>query len=146
MDLLLQSDQLAAQTPSSRSRPGAPLSPTNNIPGSTPDSTTLTKTAFRKKHFHALYPRAEADLHRKDTSSSQLSRPVIPRAWRTTFPAQRKQRNSSIPREQMLGFRADVLCPQQSLQSSSKHQGGPFGPILMNHTITSWFPLLPPAP
>lgn len=68
MDLLLQSDQLAAQTPFSRSRPGAPLSPTNNIPGSTSDSTTLTKTAFRKKSFHALYPRAEADLCRRDTT------------------------------------------------------------------------------
>lgn len=38
----------------------------------------------------------------------------------------------------MLGFRADVLCPLQSLQSSCTHHGGPFSPILLSHIAASY--------
>lgn len=95
------------------------------------------KTAFTEKRFYALYPRAEVNPCRKDTSSSRLCRAVVPRA-RRIFPEQRKQRNSSKPREKSLGFRADVPCSLQSLQSSCTHCGGPFGPVLPSHVAASY--------
>lgn len=40
--------------------------------------------------------------------------------------------------EQTLGFRPDIPCPLQSLQSSCTHHGGPFGPVLLSHVAASY--------
>ena len=57
------------------------------------------KNSFHREVFLCFISQSRVHPCRKDTSSSQLSRPAVPRARRIIIPEQSKQRNSSKHRE-----------------------------------------------